>query len=194
MPRHALLNLMPKVAVVALLVMMTSATVSIPAMAGIERRVEDASLSTQVKLRLLHDKTMDNTNIDVDVTKGVVYLKGLVNNPAQKNRATALASEVEGVKSVVNQLSLTKERSRSNDSLLQKGLQNLDDNSVAARVRLRMLNSGLTQGNRINVTVLNQTAKLTGTVSSESQRQQAGMVAQKTSGVTKVINNLKVSH
>lgn len=194
MSRKALLSLLPKVTVVVLLLSIAQVPLTVPAVAGIERRVEDASLSTQVKLRLLHDKTMDNTNIDVDVTKGVVYLKGLVNNTAQKNRASALASEVEGVKSVVNQLSLTKERSRSNDSLVQKGLQNLDDNSVAARVRLRMLNSGLTQGNRINVTVLNQTAKLTGTVSSETQRQQAGTVAQKTSGVNKVINNLKVSH
>ena len=193
MSRNALFRLMPKVAVIALLVLTSSATISMPAMGGLERRIEDASLSTQVKLRLLHDKSMDNTNIDVDVTKGVVYLKGQVNTAAQKSHATALTKEVEGVGGVVNQLAVTNARSRSQDSRLDKVSQNLNDDSIAARIRLRLLNSGLTQGNNIHVNVLNHEAMLTGTVSSESQRAQVTSVTQKTSGVKKVINNMKVS-
>ena len=193
MLRNALVSQMPKMAVVAFLLLISSATVSMPAMAGLERRVEDTSMSTQVKLRLLHDKSMDNTNIDVDVTKGVVYLKGQVNTEAQKTRAVKLAKEVEGVGSVVNQLSVTNARSRSQDSRLDKVSQNMNDNSIAAAIRLRLLHSGLTQGNNIHVNVLNHTAMITGTVSTEAQRAQVTSVTQKTSGVKKVVNNMKVS-
>lgn len=42
------------------------------------------------------------TRIDVDTNLGVVYLNGIVENAAMKNRVAELARHVQGVRDVVN--------------------------------------------------------------------------------------------
>jgi hyperosmotically inducible periplasmic protein len=44
------------------------------------------------------------TRIDVDTNNGVVTLNGIVDSPEQRARAEELASRVDGVKRVVNNL------------------------------------------------------------------------------------------
>ena len=66
-----------------------------------------AALTTKVKTALASDaglKTM--TSIDVDSKDGVVTLKGTVKSTAGKARAEALARNTDGVKRVVDQLSI----------------------------------------------------------------------------------------
>jgi hyperosmotically inducible periplasmic protein len=46
--------------------------------------------------------------IDVDTTEGVVTLKGSVSSAAEKKRAVEIAKETEGVKSVKDDLKITK--------------------------------------------------------------------------------------
>jgi hyperosmotically inducible periplasmic protein len=68
-----------------------------------------ATLTTKVKSALAADvglKTM--TNIDVDSDKGVVTLKGRVATAEQKKQAEKVAKQVDGVKSVKNQLTVEK--------------------------------------------------------------------------------------
>jgi hyperosmotically inducible periplasmic protein len=48
------------------------------------------------------------TRIDVDTTKQVVSLNGIVESPEQKTRAEQLASQVSGVKKVNNNLQIQK--------------------------------------------------------------------------------------
>jgi hyperosmotically inducible periplasmic protein len=68
-----------------------------------------ATLTTKVKSALAADvglKTM--TNIDVDSNNGVVTLKGRVDTADQKKQAEKVAKQVDGVKSVKNQLKVEK--------------------------------------------------------------------------------------
>ena len=52
------------------------------------------------------EDSLDKSDIDIDVTKGAVALKGAVRTAAAKDRATAIAKGTDGVKSVKNDLKI----------------------------------------------------------------------------------------
>ncbi|WP_293775843.1 BON domain-containing protein [uncultured Oxalicibacterium sp.] len=70
--------------------------------------VDDAMITTKVKTALLADSDIKGLEINVDTSKGVVSLNGAVQNQAQVDRAAKLAGEVDGVKSVLNNLTIKK--------------------------------------------------------------------------------------
>ena len=72
------------------------------------RNVDDAALTASVNAALVADKPSNFTRIDVDTTNGVVALNGTVESPEQRARAEQLASRVDGVKRVVNNLQVSR--------------------------------------------------------------------------------------
>ena len=64
----------------------------------------DAFISTKVKAALVADPDVKALNISVETMDKVVYLAGAAPTEEQKVRAEQLASEIEGVKSVVNHI------------------------------------------------------------------------------------------
>jgi hyperosmotically inducible periplasmic protein len=71
----------------------------------VSRGTSNAALTTKVKTALASDVGMRTmTNIDVDSNQGVVTLKGKVDTAEAKKKAEAIAKQVDGVKSVKNQL------------------------------------------------------------------------------------------
>ena len=70
--------------------------------------VDDASVTASVKAKLVGDKASNLTRVDVDTNNGTVYLNGTVDTPEQKTRAEQLAWQAKGVKSVVNNLQISK--------------------------------------------------------------------------------------
>jgi len=57
------------------------------------------------------DKPSNFTRIDVDTTNGVVSLTGTVETPEQRRRAEQLASRVDGVQRVINNLQVARRSS-----------------------------------------------------------------------------------
>lgn len=70
--------------------------------------VDDATITTSVKAKLTAEKAANFTRIDVDTTKQVVTLNGVVESADQKARAEQLTRQVSGVKSVKNNLQIQK--------------------------------------------------------------------------------------
>ncbi len=66
--------------------------------------VDDASITTAVKAKLAADDTKTLTRVSVETVRGTVYLTGIVDNWQAKQRATDVASQVGGVRNVVNNL------------------------------------------------------------------------------------------
>jgi osmotically-inducible protein OsmY len=75
--------------------------------------VDDASIKTAVKTKLAADKVSSLTRIDVDTTRGTVYLNGVVESPDQKARAEEIASQIGGINGVVNNLQVQRRMSDS---------------------------------------------------------------------------------
>ena len=67
--------------------------------------ISDATILTKIKSKFVADGII-GTN--VDVTNGVVLLKGVVDNAREKTKAAELAKTTEGVKSVDNKLTIKK--------------------------------------------------------------------------------------
>ena len=68
------------------------------------QNIDDTNLTATVKAKLVADKASNLTRVEVNTTRGVVHLTGVVENAAQRARAEQIASQVGGVKSVVNNL------------------------------------------------------------------------------------------
>ncbi len=66
--------------------------------------IDDASITTQVKMTLLYHRSTSALKTKVETVDGVVTLTGEAKNTAEVNLATKLASDVNGVKEVKNQM------------------------------------------------------------------------------------------
>lgn len=66
--------------------------------------VDDATLTSRVKTKLIQDQELEAFQIDVDTYRGVVQLNGFVDTAEHARRAADLADDVKGVESVKNNL------------------------------------------------------------------------------------------
>lgn len=69
-------------------------------------KVKDATITASVKSKLAADPSLSALAIDVDTSAGRVALHGSAPDAAAKEKATTLASSVDGVVSVDNQLAV----------------------------------------------------------------------------------------
>lgn len=72
----------------------------------ISETIDDASITTQVKMTLLYHRSTSALHTKVDTKDGVVTLTGKAGNAAESALATKLANDVNGVKEVKNQMSV----------------------------------------------------------------------------------------
>ena len=70
----------------------------------INRNYVDAKISTVVKTRLLLDREITGTDIDVSSKDGTIFLRGFVGSSAEKDLAEAIARNTVDVEKVVNKL------------------------------------------------------------------------------------------
>ena len=62
--------------------------------------VDDAGITAQVKTALLNDPDVGGLRIDVDTSKGLVTLSGIVKSKVEADKAVAIARKVDGVRDV----------------------------------------------------------------------------------------------
>ena len=71
--------------------------------------LDDLSIRASIKRRLIGEEDVRSHNIDTEVFKSVVTLTGPVRSDAERRRVLAVAREVKGVKTVVDQLEIVTE-------------------------------------------------------------------------------------
>lgn len=71
-------------------------------------KIDDGVITTKVKAALLGDSTVKSSDIGVVTRDGEVQLSGFVDSQSQIERATEVAKGVQGVKSVINEMSIKK--------------------------------------------------------------------------------------
>ena len=76
--------------------------------ATLGENIDDGALTSSVKTQLASDKLVTLTRVGVETNNGIVYLTGEVETAEQKSRIGSIASEVKGVKKVVNNLQVIK--------------------------------------------------------------------------------------
>ena len=85
---------------------MTVAKTSVKPDKTLGEKVDDASITAQVKMMLLSHRSTSALNTTVETKDGVVTLGGKAKNAAEKELATKFVNDVKGVKSVNNQMTI----------------------------------------------------------------------------------------
>ncbi|MBP1150119.1 MULTISPECIES: BON domain-containing protein [unclassified Methylocaldum] len=75
-----------------------------PFLASTGTVIDDTVITTKIKAAYVRDPVVGALDIHVDTIKGVVYLSGLANSEAEKEKAATLAKTVEGVVEVKNNI------------------------------------------------------------------------------------------
>ena len=73
---------------------------------AVGEKIDDASITAQVKASLLSHRSTSALKTGVETTDGVVTLSGIAKNAAEKSLVTKLATDINGVSSVVNNMTI----------------------------------------------------------------------------------------
>jgi hyperosmotically inducible protein len=73
-------------------------------------KIDDASITAQVKMALLFHRSTSALHTKVETKHGVVTLSGKAGNAAEKDLVSKLVNDVKGVKSVKNQMTIEESK------------------------------------------------------------------------------------
>lgn len=85
---------------------MTVATTAVKSTRTTAEKIDDASITAQVKASLMSHRSTSALKTSVQTTEGVVTLGGVAKNDAEKSLVTKLVSDINGVSSVVNNMTI----------------------------------------------------------------------------------------
>lgn len=145
--------------------------------------VDDGGIAASIKAGLLDNKDTSSMSINVESYKGTVQLSGFVDSQAEKDAAGKVAGDVDGVKKVINSLSIAPKTSMGTK---------LDDTVMTSKVKAALMDDAEVKSGQINVETKNGVTQLAGFVTNEAMRERAGKVAAGVSGLKKLENVLVV--
>ncbi len=118
---------------------------SLPGVKRVDNRLElkgvppisnsDAWVRDKVKATLLLHPSVSAGNTEVDFKDGIVTLRGNATSQAQKELTTEYARDVEGVKEVKNEMTVSK----ASKETPQTAGEMIDDASITAQVKITLL-------------------------------------------------------
>ena len=85
---------------------MTVAKTPAQAAETIGEKIDDASITAQVKSSLLSHRSTSALKTKVNTADGVVTLSGIAKNAAEKSLVTKLVNDIDGVNSVINNMTI----------------------------------------------------------------------------------------
>jgi len=148
---------------------------------GVYRAPGDQVIKSNIENTYRWNSDINSTGIQVAVDGGVVLLRGSVDAYWEKERAGQLARDTAGVTGVVNLLAVVPAETYKDEVIANDLISALDRNTAIDM-------------SRIEVKVISGEVTLSGTVPDRSARNAAQNIAAFTSGVIKVINDLKISN
>lgn len=86
--------------------LMTIATTPATASETVGDKIDDASITAQVKSSLMSHHSTSALKTGIETTDGVVTVSGIAKNDAEKSLVTKLVTDINGVNSVVNNMTI----------------------------------------------------------------------------------------
>jgi osmotically-inducible protein OsmY len=152
----------------------------------------DSGISTAVKAKLAADDDVKASQIDVDTKDKIVVLTGTVDTEMAKSRAVELARRTDGVVSVTDNLIVRESAAAATPTEPDPQRVALTDPAVTASVKGKLLADPQVGGLKIDVDTRDGMVTLTGTVSSQAEKDEALRIARDTAGVRNVEDRLTV--
>ncbi|MCX5827779.1 MAG: BON domain-containing protein [Deltaproteobacteria bacterium] len=147
----------------------------------------DAWLRDKVKATLLFHRSVNTGTTAVEVKDGIVILRGAADSQAQKELTTEYARDVEGVKDVINEMTVTKPLQKP-----QTVGQEIDDASITAQVKVTLLYHRSTSAINTKVETKRGVVTLYGKASNVAELNLATKLANDVNGVKGVNNRMVI--
>lgn len=147
----------------------------------------DAWIAFKIRARLLMRSNVSATATDVAVLEGVVTLTGSADNLAQKELTGIYAAEIEGVKSVENNLVVETARAKSEEKT-----ETIDDASITSQVKLALSHHQSTKTISTRITTNGGVVVITGVADSDAEKSLVTKLVRDIRGVKSVHNNMTI--
>ena len=167
---------------------------------GVACAQSDAGITTAVKTKLAADSEVNASQVNVDTSKRVVTLTGTVDTQAAKTRAEQIASQTNGVVSVIDNLNVSETTAAgpttgtpTTGTPATESTSSFSDGMLTASIKTKLLADPTVGGLKINVDTANAVVTLTGNVKSQAEKDTAIRLARETDGVKDVNDQLTIS-
>jgi len=154
--------------------------------------ITEARQETQIWTTYALSPYLRAHNIKVSVDNGKATLTGKVDEEVNKELAKQIALGVSGIKQVDNQLIVDGDYTPEPTNTGRSYGEMVDDASISAVVKSKLLWSKEAQGMSVNVETKSGKVTLQGTADSAAAKELAGALANNTHGVVSVNNKLVV--
>ena len=148
----------------------------------------DGWIGTKVKTTLVFHRNVRATKTDVNVKDGIVTLTGEATSLAQKELTTEYAQDVEGVKSVKNEMTVAKTPAKTDETIGEK----IDDASITAQVKSSLVSHRSTSAIKTKVKTTDGVVTISGMAKNAAEKSLVTKLATDINGVTSVINNMTI--
>jgi osmotically-inducible protein OsmY len=147
----------------------------------------DAWMAFKIRSRLLVKGNVSATSTKVVVTDGVVTLSGPADTMAQKELTEAYAKDIDGVKSVKNDITVIDK-----PSLAATAGETIDDASITSQVKYALLTHKSTSALKTKVTTTNGVVRVSGEAASGAEKDLVTKLASDVRGTKSVTNDMTV--
>ena len=148
----------------------------------------DAWIARKIKLSLVFHFHVSASATTVEVKDRVVTLKGEAINLAQKELTAEYAGDIEGVKSVINEMTVAK----TIEPEKRRAEMKMDDASIFAQVYSALLTHRSTSAMKTTVETRDGQVSLTGTVRNAAEKSLVTKIVSDIHGVTSVNNQMTI--
>lgn len=148
----------------------------------------DTWLQTKIVTAYTLNRHLSPFTIDTDVANGNVTLRGKVESDVERELAERIASSVDGVRSVKNNLTVADSTAKRPN----KFYQSVEDATTAATIYSKLLSNRNVNSDKLKIISNDGLVTLQGSVRTDSEQELAEMIALDTSGVRDVKNELIV--
>jgi osmotically-inducible protein OsmY len=171
---------------------------ALPGVTTVDNRIEfrgdrpaeksDTWISMKVKAALLYRRNVSGTKTEVYVKDGVVTLKGVAASQAQKDLTTEYAKDIDGVKSVENEITVSPSLGTRGETTGEK----VDDASITAQVKGSLLAHRSTSMLKTKVTTNDGVVTVSGTARNEAEKALVTKLVTDINGVQSVVNSMTI--
>jgi osmotically-inducible protein OsmY len=162
---------------------------------GADSKKDDMHSDLWLKAKIVTAFTLNQHlnpfTLDVEVNQGVAHLSGTVDSAVERDLAVEIAKGVDGIREVREEIRIepgTMADKRQESEFFRK----VEDATITARVKSRLLWNRNTNGLDIEVTTSKGVVTLGGQVTTDTQGDLAVELAKNTTGVELVKNRLEV--
>jgi hyperosmotically inducible protein len=149
----------------------------------------DAWISTKVKTTLLFHRNVSSSGTDVYVKDGIVSLRGEASSQAQKELTEEYAKDVEGVKSVKNELTIVASPAKP----VQTTAEKIDDASITAQVKSSLFSHRSTSSLKTKVSTTEGVVTVTGIARNSAEKSLVTKLVNDIIGVNSVVNDMTIA-